>query len=89
MDKYIGIIAGIGTTFSFLPQVFKIYKNPSIEGLSLYMMMVHFTGVSFWITYGIMRNDEIIIGFNSITLVLVFFLIIKYICIKICQDNIS
>ena len=80
MEKSIGFLAGIGTTFSFCPQVWKISKGTcQMEGLSIYMMAVHFTGVSFWITYGIIRNDDIIILFNAITLALVSSIIMKYI----------
>lgn len=79
MEQAVGYIAGIGTTFSFCPQVWKMYRNPcEIEGISIYMMFVHFTGVSFWITYGILKNDEIIIIFNTITLALVSSIMVKY-----------
>jgi MtN3 and saliva related transmembrane protein len=88
MNKYIGIIGGIGTTCSFCPQIWKTYKTNSIDGLSLYMMFVHSTGISFWIIYGIMINNSIIIVFNTITFILLFFLIVKYIHIRFWNTTI-
>lgn len=80
LSEYIGIIAGIGTTFSFFPQVWKVYTDSqSVSGLSPYMMMIHFVGGSCWIVYGILQNDYIITGFNSITIVLLSAIIIKYV----------
>lgn len=78
IDYWIGLLAGIGTTFSFLPQVIHIYKHNSIESISPYLMSIHTFGVTSWIIYGYMRDDFMIILFNSITLLLLFFIIFKY-----------
>lgn len=77
-EQYIGMVAGIGTTISFCPQVCKIFYYNSLDGLSIYMVIIHFIGVLFWITYGILRNDVIIIAFNTITSVLVLSILSKY-----------
>lgn len=77
----IGIIAGIGTTISFCPQVWAVYTQ-SNTGLSPYMLMIHFTGVSCWIIYGILIKDYIILGFNAITLLLLSSIIAKYCFLK-------
>jgi MtN3 and saliva related transmembrane protein len=78
----IGLGAGMGTTFSFLPQVIHIIKTSNIDGLSPFMILVHFSGVGLWIIYGILKYDKIIISFNSITLFFIILITFKYIQIK-------
>jgi MtN3 and saliva related transmembrane protein len=79
-----GIIGALGTTFSFLPQVIRVFKNNSVEGLSPSMILIHFTGVTNWVIYGIFMHDNIIIASNGVTLFLVTLIVGKYIavCIK-------
>lgn len=76
-----GTLAGIGTTFSFLPQVYKIYRVNMIDGLSPYLLIVHFSGVSFWIVYGFLIHDIFVLTFNGITLFFLCLLIAKYLYI--------
>lgn len=78
IENIIGLCAGIGTTFSFLPQVFHAYRSTISDGLSPYMMMIHFSGVGMWVTYGVMKSDFIIISFNTITLFLILTLFARY-----------
>jgi len=66
----IGLIAGIGTTTSFVPQVIKVWKKRSVEDLSIYTFLIHCLGVLLWVIYGIFRRDYIITGFNIISLLL-------------------
>lgn len=80
--NYIGLLAGLCTTFSFLPQVFEIYKKKCIQGLSPFLLFIHSSGVSMWIFYGYYKKDMIIMIFNSISLIFLSFIILKYIQIK-------
>ena len=81
-----GMLGGVGTTFSFLPQVIHVYRKPSPEsssinrtqGLSPYRLGIHFGGVSSWLLYGIVVHDPFVISFNSITLLMVSSIIVKY-----------
>jgi uncharacterized protein with PQ loop repeat len=81
-----GMLGGVGTTFSFLPQVIHVYRKPLPEsssinrtqGLSPYMLGIHFGGVSSWLLYGIVVHDPFVISFNSITLLMVSSIIVKY-----------
>ena len=81
-----GMLGGVGTTFSFLPQVIHVYRKPLPEtssinrtqGLSPYMLGIHFGGVSSWLLYGILVHDPFVISFNSITLLMVSAIIVKY-----------
>lgn len=82
LTSSIGIIGGIGTTVSFLPQVIKIIKTKSSKELSLHMFIIHIIGVISWIIYGILEHNYIICIFNGITFILCiiifYYLIINY-----------
>lgn len=68
--EIIGMIAGVCTTISFLPQVIKVIKTKSTEDISLWMFILMNTGIALWLTYGILLNALPIILANGITLVL-------------------
>lgn len=79
MDKMflIGIIAGILTSASMVPQLIKIIKEKDAQNVSLIMIIVLTSGVSLWIYYGILREDWPIIVTNCFsvlvnTLILIF-----------------
>jgi len=69
-EQVIGIIASTGTAVSLLPQLIKIIKEKKAEGTSPVMLIVLFTGLGFWITYGVLKNDWIIISANTISFLL-------------------
>jgi MtN3 and saliva related transmembrane protein len=64
----IGILASIFTGVSLLPQLVKLIKEKKAENVSFMMLLVLFVGLSFWVTYGILKNDYIIIVSNSFSL---------------------
>jgi MtN3 and saliva related transmembrane protein len=70
VTQTIGIIAGIFTATSLLPQLIKIIKEKSAENVSIGMLLVLMTGVSLWIYYGFLREDIPIIATNSFSLLL-------------------
>ena len=78
-SKIFGYLGGVGTTISFLPQVVKIYNQNSNEGLSIYMLLIHLSGVSSWVIYGVLIDNFIVITYNAITLVLILLIIFKFI----------
>lgn len=69
IEIYIGYLAAILTTFSFLPQAIKTIKTKCTEGISVVMYSMFTTGIFFWLVYGILIKDYIIIFANSITFV--------------------
>ena len=75
-DQVIGIIAGIFTSASMLPQVIKIIKEKKAEQVSIVMICVLITGVSLWIWYGVMKEDFPIIITNAFSLLINIVLII-------------
>ena len=76
--SWFGSIGALGTTFSFLPQVVKMYRSDHVDGISPTMMIVHLLGVSNWIVYGCLRKDYIVVTANSISASLVLMMIIMY-----------
>tara|TARA_B100001996_G_scaffold136663_1_gene103972 strand:- start:20661 stop:20927 length:267 start_codon:yes stop_codon:yes gene_type:complete len=76
--ELIGLLAAILTTTAFIPQVFKVMKAESSEGLSLTTYLIFITGVSLWLIYGIFKMSLSMILGNGIT-VLLASIIIYYI----------
>ena len=52
--EIIGLIAACFTTISFMPQVYKIWKYKSSNGISLSMYLFMLTGVILWFLYGVL-----------------------------------
>ncbi len=72
MTQIIGLIAGILTACSLLPQLIKILKEKHARDVSKGMLLVLMTGVALWIYYGVLREDLPIIITNSFSLLLNF-----------------
>jgi MtN3 and saliva related transmembrane protein len=70
MAEAIGLMAGVLTTLSFLPQVRQTWRTKSAKDLSLPMFLSFCTGVLLWLVYGIMIHSVPIMLANGVTLVL-------------------
>ena len=80
-DQILGIIAGIFTSVSLLPQLIKTIKEKDAKSLSALMIVVLITGNSLWIYYGVLKNDMPIIAtniFSDIVNLTLLFFSIKY-----------
>lgn len=78
---YIGILAGVCTSVSLLPQLIKIIKEKKAEDISFVMLFILLTGLAVWVWYGIIKSDYPIIitnGFSFLVNSLVIFFAIKY-----------
>jgi len=75
--EIIGLIAATLTTASFVPQVYKIWKTKSAEGVSLTMFLMFFTGVVLWLFYGLylqsiaMTIANVVTG--SLSLIIIYY----------------
>lgn len=76
MTELIGILAGVCTTVSFVPQVLHIRKTRNTTSISLGMYIVFCTGLALWLIYGIQIQAISIILANSVTLVLASYILI-------------
>ncbi len=68
--ELLGFVAGACTTFSFVPQVVRIWKTRSAEDVSLAMYFIFCSGVVLWIFYGFSKGAVSIIFSNVLTLLL-------------------
>ena len=66
----IGLMAGVLTTLSFLPQVHQTWKTKSTKDISLPMFLAFCTGVLLWLVYGIMIHSLPVMLANGVTFVL-------------------
>ena len=75
--EIIGLIAAVLTTSSFMPQVYKIWKFKSSDGISLSMYLFMFTGVVMWFFYGILIDSVAVISANLVAgilqLIIIYF----------------
>jgi MtN3 and saliva related transmembrane protein len=79
--EWVGVIAGVFTAVSLLPQLIKLIRNKKAEDISLFFLFTLFCGLGLWIWYGVLRNDIPIIATNAFSLIvntLMIILGIKY-----------
>ena len=74
--EVVGLVGATFTTLAFVPQVVKIWKNRSSNGVSLSM----YVGIIIWLAYGILINSIAVIAANilsGILQVVIIFLTLK------------
>ncbi|WP_295202864.1 SemiSWEET transporter [uncultured Chryseobacterium sp.] len=64
-ENILGIIAGVFTSASMIPQLVKVLKEKNVEDLSWVTLLVLITGVSLWVWYGILKDELPIIVSNA------------------------
>ncbi len=77
----LGLVAGICTTVSIIPQIMKAWKTKKVEDVSPFMFGILMLGVFLWVIYGITQNDLPIIAANGVSLALnglMLFLMVRY-----------
>lgn len=65
-----GSLAGFCTTFAFVPQVVKIWKQGGRD-LSYGMLAIYLLGVILWLAYGILLRARAIVITNFATAILI------------------
>lgn len=75
----LGLVAGICTSSSLIPQLVKTIKKKKAEDVSLFMFVVMLAGNSLWIYYGAVKSDIAIITTNVFASLLnIALLVCKY-----------
>ncbi|KQN38683.1 hypothetical protein ASE92_04460 [Pedobacter sp. Leaf41] len=75
----LGIVAGICTSSSILPQIIKTLKKKKAEEVSIFMFIVLMTGNALWIYYGFVKSDIAIISTNFFALALnIVMIVLKF-----------
>ena len=80
-EEVLGIVAGIFTSVSQMPQLIKTIKEKEAKSLSLGMMITLLIGLALWVYYGFLKNDIPIISaniFSSVVNISLLFFSIKY-----------
>jgi len=70
VTQIVGIVAGILTATSLIPQLVKIIKEKKADDVSPMMLIILMAGLGLWATYGIMKEDWPIIITNSFSFLL-------------------
>lgn len=68
--EWLGYVAAVLTTMSFLPQAIKTIRSKDTRGISLGMYAVFTVGVAFWLGYGIVLQSWPMIVSNIVTFAL-------------------
>jgi MtN3 and saliva related transmembrane protein len=63
---WIGGLAALLTSLSYIPQVRKAWPRGSTKDLSVKMLAVLTMGLGVWIGYGILKEDWVIIVANGV-----------------------
>ena len=65
----LGTLAGLCTSFSFLPQVLKAWREGDTEAISKRMYVASLIAYSLWIVHGLMIGSMPVILFNILNVV--------------------
>ncbi|MDQ3289282.1 MAG: SemiSWEET transporter [Pseudomonadota bacterium] len=68
--EWLGYMAAVLTTLSFVPQAVKTIRTRDTSGISIAMYVMFTVGIGFWLAYGIALGSWPMIGCNLITLLL-------------------
>ena len=80
--ELLGCIAGVLTTFSYVPQIIRVYKNADISGLSGTFLLLLAAGLVLWIIYGYGKKSLSIGLFSAISLAFIVTILVKYYMVK-------
>jgi MtN3 and saliva related transmembrane protein len=76
VSTFVGAVAAIASTTSFLPQAVKIIRTRDTQGISASMYAVTVAGFMLWTTYGILLGAWPLIASNGISLLLSAFILL-------------
>lgn len=67
---FLGYVAGVLTTASFVPQAVAAYRARSLEAISFVGILTLTVGNVLWLSYGVVINSWPVIAANSATVLL-------------------
>lgn len=77
-ENLLGIIAGVLTSVSMIPQLVKVVREKNVEDISLLMLLVLIFGLSLWVWYGFVKKELPIILSNSFAVLVNLSLLVCY-----------
>ena len=78
-ENLLGIIAGVLTSISMIPQLIKVIREKNVEDISLLMLLVLISGLSLWVWYGFVKDELPIILSNACAVLVNLSLLVCYI----------
>ena len=66
----VGLVAGLTTTFSFIPQVIKTIRTKDTSSISLVMYVFYVSGIMLWFVYASLIHQPVIMFTNSFSFIL-------------------
>lgn len=78
MEMIMGIVAGILTSVSMVPQLVKVIREQDVTNLSPLMIGVLLAGVGLWVVYGLMLKEWPIIISNAFSVLVNTTLLVCY-----------
>jgi MtN3 and saliva related transmembrane protein len=70
LTEWIGILAGILTAVSLIPQIVKIVREKKSENISFAYLSILLAGLAMWVVYGVLRKDVPVIATNVTSIVI-------------------
>jgi MtN3 and saliva related transmembrane protein len=70
LPTILGMVAGCCSTFAFVPQVLKIWREGDTRAISVRMYIMRVTGFVLWLAYGFALGSIPLIIFNIVSLLL-------------------
>jgi MtN3 and saliva related transmembrane protein len=85
LTNAVGLLAGICTTFAFIPQVAKTWRTRRADDISIGWLIIFSGGTFLWLIYGLWLREVPIVAANGATLLLV--LVILYVKLRSRRDR--
>ena len=70
LPTILGLVAGCCSTFAFVPQVLKIWREGDTDAISLRMYVMRVAGFVLWLAYGFALGSVPLVVFNVLNLLL-------------------
>ena len=70
LAQWIGILAGVCTAVSLVPQIVKITREKKSEDISFVYLSVLLEGLVLWVIYGFVRRDIPLIVTNIVSVMI-------------------
>ncbi|PZU87301.1 MAG: hypothetical protein DI529_07325 [Chryseobacterium sp.] len=77
-ENILGMIAGVLTSISMMPQLIKVIKEKDVTNISLVMLAILISGLGLWVWYGVIKDEWPIILTNAFAFILNIILLVFY-----------
>ncbi len=74
-EEFIGLLAGLLGMVAWIPQIYRIWIKKKADGISLPTFSIISLALILWLVYGIIIRSVSLIISNTITLILILFVL--------------